>query len=111
MKSEEKKAAVAAYKERKATAGIYGVTCAATGQRWVGYAPDLEKIQNRLWFTLRQGGHPRRSLQEAWRQHGADGLAFAELERFEAEDLAYVRDRTAKDRLAQWRDKLGADPL
>ena len=48
MKGEDRKRAVAAYKERKVEAGIYVVRCLASGQVWVGSAPDLSTIQNRL---------------------------------------------------------------
>ncbi len=62
----DRKAAIAAYKERKTIAGIYVVRCAASGEAWVGQAPNLETIQNRIWFSLRQGSHTCRSLQAAW---------------------------------------------
>lgn len=39
MDNQSRKAAVAAWKERKAIAGIYSVTCAASGEAWVGSAP------------------------------------------------------------------------
>ena len=55
MNRETRKAAVAAYKERKAEPGIYAVRCMASGQAWVGGAPDLATIWNRVSFTLRQG--------------------------------------------------------
>ncbi len=58
MNREQRKAALTAYRERKAVAGIYAVICHASGQRWVGRALDLGTVQNRLWFTLRQGGYP-----------------------------------------------------
>jgi hypothetical protein len=61
MNREQRKAAVAAYRERKATAGIYGVVCHLSDQRWIGRAADLGTIQNRLWFTLRQGKCPHRT--------------------------------------------------
>jgi hypothetical protein len=98
MKSEDKKAAAAAYKERKIIAGIYAVRCVPTGQRWVGRAPDLSTVQSRLWFTLRQGNNPHRTLQAAWREHGADGFIFEEVERLDEEALAYVRERALRDR-------------
>jgi len=82
-----RKAAIAAYKERKSVAGIFVIRCKATAQTWVGQTPDLQKIQNRIWFTLRQGSHPCRSLQVAWTTHGADGFAFEECERLEGEDV------------------------
>jgi hypothetical protein len=68
-------------------------------------------VQNRLWFTLRQGGNPHRSLQAAWREHGAESFAFDELERLDDEALACVRDRILRDRLAYWCARLGAEPI
>jgi hypothetical protein len=62
MDGETRRAAVAAYKERKPRMGIYAVRCAVTGQCWVGRAMDLAKIQNRLWFTLRMGNNTHRTL-------------------------------------------------
>jgi len=94
----DRKAAIAAYKEQKTIAGIYVVRCAATSETWVGQSPNLENIQNRIWFSLRQGNHTCRSLQAAWTTHGPDGLTFAECERLEEEEMAYVRDALLKER-------------
>ena len=49
----DRKAAIAAYKERKTIAGIFVIRCKASPQAWVGQTPNLEKVQNRIWFTLR----------------------------------------------------------
>ena len=68
----DRKAAIAAYKERKTIAGIFVIRCKASAEAWVGQTPNLEKIQNRIWFTLRQGSHTCRSLQAAWTAHGPD---------------------------------------
>ncbi len=76
----DKKAAKAAYKERKSVAGIYAVRCGASGQVWVGHTPTLGTIQNRIWFTLRQANHPDPGLQSAWAAHGPAGFAFEVLE-------------------------------
>ena len=108
MKSEDRKAAVSAYKERKTEAGIYAVRCLPSDQIWVGGAPDLSTIQNRLWFTLRQGRSPHRSLQTAWNTHGADAFGFEVVERFDDEDIGYLRDRIMKDRLVRWTEQLQA---
>ncbi|MEP9369409.1 GIY-YIG nuclease family protein [Xanthobacter sp. VNH20] len=111
MKSEARKAAVAAYRERKVKAGIYAVRCEPTGQCWLGRAPDLSTIQNRIWFSLRQGAHPRRALQAAWNSHGAEAFTFAPIERLDAEESAYVRDALLKERLDHWRAQFRADLL
>ena len=106
--SNDRKAAIAAYKERKTFGGIYVVRCAVSGDVWVGQAPNLETIQNRIWFTLRQGGHPCRSLQAAWNAHGEAGLTFAECERLKDEESTYVRNALLKERVQHWRTELKA---
>jgi hypothetical protein len=111
MKIEDRKAALAAYKECKPVAGIYALLCRPTGQRWAGRAPDLSKIQNRVWFSLRQNGHTHRDLQTAWNIHGPEAFQFEELERIEDEELSYVRERLLKDRLGHWCKQLTARAL
>ena len=108
MKREDRKAAVAAYKKREIATGIYAVRCAPTGAVWVGQAPDLSTIQTRLWFTLRLGNDPHRSLQDAWLAHGAEAFTFEILERLEEEDINYIRERLLQDRLLHWVKKLQA---
>lgn len=111
MKTQHRKAALAAYKDRKTAAGIYALLCRPTGQRWAGRAPDIAKIQNRVWFSLRQNGHTHRDLQAAWNTHGAEAFQFEELERIEEEELSYVRERVLKDRLIHWCEQLSAQAL
>ena len=108
MDQVNKKAAIAAYKERKASAGIYAVRCVPTGDCWVGRAPDLGTIQNRLWFGLKHGSSPHRGLQAAWHVHGADQFVFEELERVKDEALPYAREAALKQRLAHWQAELSA---
>lgn len=108
MRMEDRKAAVSAYKKRDVDSGIYAVHCMASGEVWVGGAPDLSKIQNRLWFTLRQGTNTHRSLQTAWNAHGAEAFSFEIVERLDAEEIAYVRDRVMRERLIQWGEQLRA---
>jgi len=107
----DRRAAIAAYKERKTIAGIFVVRCTATSEAWVGQSPNLEKIQNRIWFSLRQGNHTSRSLQAAWTAHGADSLTFAECEQLQQEEMAYVRDALLKERALHWRSQLRAKAI
>ena len=44
----DRKAAIAAYRERKTFAGIFLIRCKASPQTWVGQTSNLEKIQNRI---------------------------------------------------------------
>lgn len=107
----DRKTAIAAYKERKTFAGVFVIRCAASSQAWVGQTPNLEKIQNRIWFTLRQGSHTCRSLQAAFTAHGPENLNFEECERLEEETTPYIRDALLKERLVHWRAQLGAEAI
>ena len=109
MKREDRKAAVAAYKERKPVAGVFAVRCSANAKQWVGAAPDLSTIWNRVSFTLRQGAATPASLQAAWREHGAGSLSFQVLEEVEEDELTYGRDRALRKRRDHWCAALGAD--
>jgi hypothetical protein len=111
MNKDQRKAAVAAYRERKSVAGIYAVICRPSGERWIGRALDLGTIQNRLWFTLRQGDCMRPTLQAAWNAHGPAAFALDIIERLDEETLNYVRDHILKDRLAHWCSVLVAETI
>jgi len=111
MKREDKKAALAAYKERKPEPGIYVVRCVATDQIWVGAAPELSAIWNRLSFSLRQGAQTPASLQAAWNEHGPDSFTFEPVEALTDEQLVFGRDRMLKGRRAHWCEVLEAEPI
>jgi hypothetical protein len=108
MDRSEREAAVSAYKERKAVAGVYAIRCAATDGQWVGAAPDLSTIWTRRSFALRQGIETNKALQSAWNVHGADSVAFRILEEIDLDELTYGRERALKERVAHWREALGA---
>jgi hypothetical protein len=111
MKSELRKVALEQYRERKVEAGIYAVRCTASADCWVGRAPDLSTIRNRVWFTLRHGSHTDRALQAAWNAHGADAFAFEIVETLEPEESRALRDIELKKRLAHWREEFDASSI
>jgi hypothetical protein len=111
MTHDSRKAALAAYRERKVVAGIYALVCQPTGEIWVGETPNLEGILNRNMFSLRVGSHPVASVQEAFRRHGESAFAFEVLESLEDEDIAAVRNKWLRDRVAHWRTARGAATL
>lgn len=111
MDQTDRKAAIAAYKERKSAAGIYMVRCSVAGRCWVGRAPDLRTIRNRLWFSLRCGNSRNKALQEVWRQHGEDSLTFEPLEQLDDKLGDYAREKTLKERLLHWQAWLEADVI
>jgi hypothetical protein len=111
MKTENRKAAIAAYKERKSSSGIFAIRCVATGEVWVGQTLSPDSIQNRIWFSLRQGSHSNRALQAAWSASDGGGLNFELLERLDEEESAYVRDALLKERAGHWRATLEAKTI
>lgn len=111
MQHVDRKAAIAAYKERKVAAGIYVVRCAASGQQWAGSAVNLATIWNRLCFTLRQGTDRRPLLQTAWKEHGPESFTFRIVEQLEDEEPGYTRDRALQERLVHWCKVLEAQPM
>ncbi|NVN12235.1 MULTISPECIES: GIY-YIG nuclease family protein [Nguyenibacter] len=90
------------YKERKVVAGIYAMRCRPTNQVWVGDAPDLSTIENRIRFTLRLGTNPCTSLQQAWDVHGTDGLLFEIIEAVAPDAVQHLRNGDLKRRLEHW---------
>ena len=77
----------------------------------MGQNRNLGKVQNRIWFMLRQGSHPSPTIQRAFKAHGVESFAFEELERMEDEELAYVLDAQLKQRVQHWCTKVNAQPI
>jgi len=118
MKTEDRKAAIAAWKERKTVAGIYAVRAPATGQVWVGATTTLDKAENRLWFTLKHGisrpvpAHAAwNDLQAAWDACGPEGLSFETVEELDEKAVAYGGRTHLRERLAHWAEKLAASVI
>jgi len=111
MDRQARKAATAAYKERKSAFGVYAVVCRATGEAWVGQSRHLDTQQNGLWFTLKHGTSPHRSLQAAWVEHGEGEFSFEELERLREDFPALSRGDELKRRQALWAARLQGKPL
>ena len=111
MQKAERRAAVAAFKERKVVSGVFVVRCPPSGEAWVGASRNLEAQENSLWFSLRHGAHINKTLQAAWDAHGPDAFAFEVLERL-ADDLSDLRRLDElKARAAQWRATLNCSAL
>jgi hypothetical protein len=107
----DRKAAIAAYKDRKVAAGIYAVRCAVSGEAWVGRSPNLGTAQNRVWFMLRTGSHTHPGLQQVWRARGEAAFSFAVVETLSEEDATHFRDKRLKQRLQHWQAALGAGAI
>ena len=107
-KSEQRKAAIAAFRGRKPRMGIYAMRCLASGAVWVGRSSDLGAIRNRTLFTLAQGTCPDRTLQDAWDRAGSDNLVFEEVELLVEELATGLQDLWLKQRLLHWVTKMNA---
>ena len=109
MSNDRKRDLVREYKERKVRRGVYAVRCSASGEVWASASPNLDSQQNSTWFQLRMGGHPNKTLQAAWKQHGDTAFSYeiaAELSDEERTPYALKADLKALE--AEVREKLGA---
>jgi hypothetical protein len=104
----DRKAAVAAFKERKPQPGVYAVRCESAGALWLGQAADMTNVQNRHWFALRMGSHTNRAMQAAWTSHGAASFSFEMLEILPEDESGSALDSHLRDSLTRWRTKLAA---
>jgi hypothetical protein len=111
MDKQERKAAVADYKERKSACGIYAVICKATGETWVGTSRNLEAQKNSLWFTLNSGSGPFRILQKVWKEHGEREFRFEELDRLKVDFSNILQADELRKRQKLWLERLRALPL
>jgi hypothetical protein len=111
MDRQNRKAAIAAYKDRKPAWGVYAVICTATGEAWVGGSRHVDTQKNGLWFTLRLGTSPHVSLQAAWKAHEECEFRFEELERLREDFPEIGRLDELKKRQALWRARLQASAL
>lgn len=111
MQKAERRAAIAAFKERKVPWGVFVIRCAATGEAWVGASRHVETQQNSLWFSLRHGAHLNRALQGAWNVCGPDAFTFEVLERLPEELSDLRRPDELKARTAQWRERLNCSAV
>ena len=112
MDKQSRRDAIRDYKERKVSHGVFAVRCAASGEAWVGVTPHVAQMRNRLWFALRQGGHPNPALRAAWTAHGEAAFTFEVLEDLDTEELGPVgRDSLVKARSAHWREAIGATKI
>ncbi len=111
MNHQDRKAAIAAYKERKPAWGVYAVICTATGETWVGHSSHVDNRKNGLWFALRLGTSPHSSLQSAWEQRGEPAFRFEELERLRDDFPEIARRDELRKRQALWGSRLQATAL
>jgi hypothetical protein len=111
MKTEAKKEAVRAYKERKPVMGAFAVRCAASGEVWVGQSKTVDTYGNRLWFSLRLGTSPSASLKAAWQRHGEGAFSYEVLALLTEEEMALTPDKKLAELRDLWADDLRAERI
>ena len=111
MDKQDRKAAVAQFREQKSVHGVYAVICGATGEVWVETSRNLRAQQNSLWFTLRNGGGPFKALHQAWMAHGERDFRFEELDRLSDDFSDMLRANELKKRVKLWAARLQAQIL
>ena len=112
MDKAARREAVRDYKERKVVPGIFKITCAPSAEVWVGSSRNLPTQQNGIWFQLKLGSARSKTMQAAWKLHGAETFAFSVIEQVETENVeGYVLQQRLKDRLTHWRQALDAGPV
>ena len=111
MTSADRKALINDYKDRETVAGVFAVICSATGRAWVGQSRHIDTQRNGLWFALKLGGSPFKSLQAEWNAHGGDSFRFEQLDRLATDLSDMTRKDELKKRAALWIARLGAEAL
>ena len=111
MDPKVRKAIVAAYREKAPVRGVFAVVCSATGHVWVDQSRHLDTHRNGLWFALRHGSSPYRSLQGFWDAHGEDAFRFEELERLREDYPGIGVQDELRRRTALWKARLEAASL
>lgn len=106
--TDERREAKRAYKERTTPRGIFAVRCTATGEVWVGSAPNLDSVQNRIWFSLRHGHHPNTQMQAAWNAHGEGSFQFTTLDELDEDIAPLLVSDELKKRKRDWMARLTA---
>ena len=106
LSTEERKAAIRAYKQRKPRPGIYGVRLKSTGRCWAGSSQNLDTVKNGLWGTLNTGRHLDRSLQAEWTLLGEDAFEYVILETLKEDVLPMAVKDLLKEKKRQWAEML-----
>lgn len=106
-----RKEAIRKFKEQKPCRGAFAVRCTATGHIWVGSSMNLHAIRNRLWFSLRIGSGPDKTLQAEWSAHGEASFQYEILEKLDEDVSSFEVADLLKEKRSHWIAKLGAHPL
>lgn len=108
---ESRKESIRQYKERKPLVGIYAVRCATNGHTWVGSSKNLEATRNGCWFSLRNGTHREKSLQEEWNACGEPAFSYEIMGKMDEDTPSLIVEDWLKKEKLEWVQRCGAQPL
>jgi hypothetical protein len=108
---ESRKEAIRQYKERKPLIGAYAIRCTATARVWVGVSRNLDATKNGSWFTLRNGLHREKSLQDEWNAQGESAFDYEILVGLDEDIHPMGVDDLLKEQKRSWLAQLSAQPL
>jgi hypothetical protein len=99
------------FKSKKTPKGIFALRCAVSGEVWVSASDHLDSAQNGLWFQLRNGLHPNKRLQAAWRLHGEGAFRYEILEHLDDDVSALLLKDMLRERQKHWESELAASAV
>jgi hypothetical protein len=106
-----KKEAIRKFKEQKTPQGLFAVRCAVSNRVWVGSSRNLNSAQNMMWFSLRQGSYPERTLQDEWDAQGENAFRYEILETLDDSFSPMEITDLLKAKKLSWIATLGAQGL
>lgn len=90
-------------------AGVYTITCRATGKTYLGCTDHLVGAMNGHRFKLANGLHPNRALQADWDAHGDAAFDFSIHDEVAPEEYAATTGDDLEALRDLWVDLLGLD--
>ncbi|WP_223068138.1 GIY-YIG nuclease family protein [Paenibacillus caui] len=106
MDTNRKKELQQMYKEIKTEAGVYQIRNKVNHKMLVESTRNFKTIEGRK-FMLEMGTHPVKSLQEEWRQYGADAFEIEVLEVLKKKEEGYFDEADELKKLeAKWLKQL-----
>lgn len=105
-KMERKKELKQAYKEVKIESGIYTITNKQNGKKFVASTRNFKTL-NGTKFTLENGMHTNKELQEEWNKYGKDAFEIEQVEVLKIPENQFMNEKKELEKLLdQWMDKL-----
>lgn len=105
MNTEQKKAAIAAYKLRSTEYGVIQIENTITHKRFVKAVPNIKNRWDYYQLSLSRGAYHGTDLQHDWDQYGAAAFSYSVLWQHKTDDIPNLR-HAVKDLQAKWDEQL-----